>query len=334
MNFLSLVKTTKTMATLGQFRRGDHLSPLFTDTRGNIPHVSIRGAIVQLGNDALASGANSIAIGEDSTASGASAIAIGETSTAAGTSCVTIGADSSGGGNYTTVVGQNSSGGGDYSVVVGVDSETYGAYNVVVGSAATIGVAGGLGESNSVAIGYQAQATTSFATSLGCLAQTSQEGAIAIGYNTINTVESTANIGYNGAVWLRSGLRATITGGNVNNRASFVANADTAPTLNTALPFGPNIILQGVPTVGRNYTFDTGTNYDTAFPAMITGDSFIFCIANLAGGAFTITLTAAAGVTIVGTATVAQNICRVFQLAKTAASTYVATNLYSYTIAA
>jgi hypothetical protein len=70
-------------------------------------------------------------------------------------------------------------------------------------------------------------------------------------------------------------------------------------------------LLTGTPTAAAAYTTDTAANICKVFPFVANqnafGFNYIFYLKNTAGGAFTITLTAGAGVTIVGTATVAQN---------------------------
>lgn len=128
-------------------------------------------------------------------------------------------------------------------------------------------------------------------------------------------------------------------GANFNNgisvaRRSVHAAADTAPTLAHGLPFGPGIVIKGTPTAPRAYTFDTGANYDTAFFGIPLNATFLFYVVNLSVGPNTITMTPAAGVTISGTATVAQNVCRMYEFRKTADATYVVTNVCSWTVAA
>lgn len=106
--------------------------------------------------------------------------------------------------------------------------------------------------------------------------------------------------------------------------------ADTAPTLTAAQMLTG--ILTGTPTVGRAYTLPTGTNMEAGAPAALaTGDSFELTIINLAVGADDIiTLTAAAGFTIVGKATIepanaaANSSFATFRCARTAANTFVA----------
>lgn len=172
------------------------------------------------------------------------------------------------------------------------------------------------------------------AVAIGNGSSATAANAVSIGDGVTNAVASTVNIGSAGTALIRASSGSSVSGGAAYNHAVGLLTLDTAPTLNSALPFGPGTILSGVPTANRAYTLDTGANYDLQFPNMAVGDSFVFVIANNAAGALTITLTAAAGSTITGTATVAQNIARYFMLQKTAAATWVATNLFSHACAA
>lgn len=73
-----------------------------------------------------------------------------------------------------------------------------------------------------------------------------------------------------------------------------------AQTLTAAALFGG--IIEHTVTAAVADTFDTGANLDAAFASVLTGDT-ITCILTIIG-AFTVTLTAAAGITLRGTAAV------------------------------
>lgn len=88
--------------------------------------------------------------------------------------------------------------------------------------------------------------------------------------------------------------------------------ADTA-TLTTAQMFGG--LITGTPTAAANYTTPTPALLLAAlasFGAPYIGMSFEFTIKNTSAGANTITVVGATGVTIVGTATIAQNAAKRF----------------------
>ena len=111
-----------------------------------------------------------------------------------------------------------------------------------------------------------------------------------------------------------------------------VAMTDAATITVAALLGG---LIAGTPTTGANqaYTLPTGTVMDAALTSyFINNDSFDFTIINLqtTAGTDTITLTAAAGFTIVGLAVIdaadanTNNSSGTFRVRRTAANTFVA----------
>lgn len=88
--------------------------------------------------------------------------------------------------------------------------------------------------------------------------------------------------------------------------------ADTA-TLVTAQM---SALLTGTPTAAANYTTPTATQLCTLFPFVKaganTGFYWTWIVKNTSAGANTITVVAGTGVTIVGTATIAQNALKPF----------------------
>lgn len=81
-----------------------------------------------------------------------------------------------------------------------------------------------------------------------------------------------------------------------------------------------NLILTAVG--AANYTTRTGAQMATDVPNLIVGMSWMVAIRNTNAGTTTV-VAGASGVTINGTATIAQNTTRLFQVAYTAASTFV-----------
>ena len=85
-----------------------------------------------------------------------------------------------------------------------------------------------------------------------------------------------------------------------------------ALTLTTAQILG-GLILRDPAGAGRTDTTPTAAQLAAAIPGVMVGTSFEFHIRNNAGGAFTITVGAGAGVTISGTATIAQSNSKTFR---------------------
>lgn len=93
--------------------------------------------------------------------------------------------------------------------------------------------------------------------------------------------------------------------------------ADTA-TLTEEQIFGG--LLTGTPTAAANYTTPTAALLVAAllsFGQPVLGQSFEFSIKNTSAGANTITVVAGTGVTVTGTATIAQNAIKRFKLVVT-----------------
>jgi hypothetical protein len=92
----------------------------------------------------------------------------------------------------------------------------------------------------------------------------------------------------------------------VFNNAIAVAGTG-ASTLTAAQLIGG--IIEGPLTGSATYTLDTAANIDAVIANPSVGDTFQVQLINTAGGAFTITIAAGSGVTLKGTATVAQSKC-------------------------
>lgn len=298
---------------------------------------------IAYGTTAASSGAGAISIGRQTDTQAAACIAIGWRAFCSGIEGIAIGGDSAGGlglgaactGARGVSIGTDSIVSADDGIALGPGAETTSASAIAIGSLATalalnciaLGVSAKAETNTSgIAIGNTAYCSGLNGVSIGSGAQVSASSAVSIGAGVLNSIANTVNLGSNSTVYtkIHSSGQVQDAGYAVNN-ASFVSTADTAPTLNSALPFHPGVILVGAPTVGRAYTLDTGANYDTQFPHFANNDSFLFRIVN--NGVATITLTAAAGSTISGTATVAADFSRIYQMQKTGAATWVATSL-------
>lgn len=99
------------------------------------------------------------------------------------------------------------------------------------------------------------------------------------------------------------------------------AATDTA-TL-TVAQMAPGVELVGIPTAAAAYTTPTAVALIAAHLSEKNNIAYTFHIDNQSAGANTITLTAGAGVTIRGTATVAQNITATFRVRRTTATAVV-----------
>ena len=108
--------------------------------------------------------------------------------------------------------------------------------------------------------------------------------------------------------------------GQVPVQASTIATAAAATY--TAAQYLGGYIARDPNGAGRADLVPNATNINTANPALVIGSFFDTTIKNTAAGAFTITLTANTGVTLIGTITVAQNETAVVRTVKTAAATF------------
>lgn len=107
------------------------------------------------------------------------------------------------------------------------------------------------------------------------------------------------------------------TYGQVPTRTGNVA-ADTA----TLVPAQMSSLITGTPTAAASYTTPTATLLCTLFPFVGASGSNNFAwdwfVKNTSAGANTITVVAGSGVTVVGTATIAQNAVKHFRIVLTA----------------
>jgi hypothetical protein len=97
--------------------------------------------------------------------------------------------------------------------------------------------------------------------------------------------------------------------------------ANTAGDTATIKAYQLTGLLVGTPTAAATYTTDTATNLCSLFPFVGSQNAsnwgWDLYLKNTSGGAFTITMAAGAGVTLVGTGTAAQNNLRHFKVVLT-----------------
>jgi hypothetical protein len=104
---------------------------------------------------------------------------------------------------------------------------------------------------------------------------------------------------------------ARLTAGQVVGTFANNSNAATGGITITAAQI-VNGILSHNPTGPATDTTDTATNIAAQIPGCLTGSAFNFFLRNTSGGANTITVAGGTGVTVTGTATIAQNNVRSF----------------------
>lgn len=91
------------------------------------------------------------------------------------------------------------------------------------------------------------------------------------------------------------------------NTTTVTTVTDAGVVAYTAAQMLGGLILRDPAGAGRADTVDTAANIVAAFPNAIVGSSFRFIVRNDADAAETITVSTAAGITLSGTMTIAQN---------------------------
>lgn len=126
--------------------------------------------------------------------------------------------------------------------------------------------------------------------------------------------------------------------GAMGGDATFSTNAATAAsTLTTAQVSGNGqggfvvVNMSGALAAGAALTTPTAAAWIAAMPSFQPGQSYTLRIINNSSGAFAWTLTAGTGVTVTGTATIAQNTFRDFAVTLNAAGTVTVQNVGSGT---
>jgi len=225
---------------------------------------------------------------------GAIAVAGGAAASTAGTG----GAVSSTGGAGTT-----SGAGGAASLVGGAGGTTASGGAVAIAGGATIAGATGTGGAVTVTGGANANTTNGaggpVTTTGGAGKGTGAGGEVGIAGG------AAAGSADGGAVVVTTGTSGSGIAGNIHLRAKVLGYQGTPETaigdasLTDAQMLGG--ILVGTPIAAAAYTVRTGTQIEAALGGTLaTGDSFDLTVINLGGAGDIITMTAAAGVTFVG----------------------------------
>lgn len=101
-----------------------------------------------------------------------------------------------------------------------------------------------------------------------------------------------------------------------------------------SLTGGANVVYTNTGTTPASLTTRTATQMFNDMPNAQVGQSYLLTVINLSGSANTATLVGGTGVTITGTATIAQNIARVYTVTFNTATTMTLLESHSYTAAA
>ena len=287
---------------------------------------------------------NSVAIGATTSVSSASSVALGDSATVAASSAnsVAIGLGASCTSSQTIAIGQATTSSGLRSIGMGQNSVAGGAYAIALGYTATVNAQDG------IVIGRQSTASNTRSIILGLTASDASATAPVIILSTQSSAFAPANEGF-----FVSGMRATtpttglgigslqfnattkeilsttdaFTAYGVNwQRQAAPAGFTTATTLTAAQISGSMITTSG--TSSYALTLPTGTAMDTYFAtvaaASLTNISFDFVVINTSSTAGTaVTMTAAVGFTIIGSASVSLTSSAIFRIRRSAANTYV-----------
>ena len=117
-----------------------------------------------------------------------------------------------------------------------------------------------------------------------------------------------------------NGATATNT---VTTKTTATTLTDAAETMTAAMVVTNGGLLAGTPTAARAKTIPTGTLTCAALKGYKVGDTFEVAVINLAGATHALTVTAATGATIVGSATVSAATSATFKVRVSATNTVV-----------
>lgn len=179
--------------------------------------------------------------------------------------------------------------------------------------------------------------------SVNTLGPTDSDNIVALGWNAIpnayyNVLKTTTSSTPTGSCTCALSLNRTANSlDDVGQTltAYVVPPGDTAGFYNFATATGTATLgavvgqfITGTPVAAATYTTPTATAIEAAMPSCVIGAVYHMVIYNTSGGANTITLAGGTSVTIVGTATVAQNNGKQFLITPTNCSTP-AVSIYS-----
>jgi len=161
-------------------------------------------------------------------------------------------------------------------------------------TATALGVGANASVGNSTALGSGAAASASSATAVGTSSNASQTNAVAVGpscsatavsavsmgQGISNSLTNSVKIGTNAATYMfnHSTFGTTLGGMGYFNTTPFTGFTNPVTTLTASnLCPGMNILIT-CNAGSKTLTWDTGANFDTAWPHMSTGDGFFFTV--------------------------------------------------------
>lgn len=202
-------------------------------------------------------------------------------------------------------------------------SATAGAGGAKTGTGAAAGGAGAAVAITTGAGGNTASAGTDAGGAGGTLTLTGGAGG--------NATAGTGNGGNGASIVLAPGAGGTTTGGTAGItgmvriggatpkplllNVSRAALADADATLTDAQHRGG--VISMIPTVARTVTTRTAAQLVAAFPGIAVGNAVMLFVCNASAGAFNVVLAGGAGVTLVGSGAVSQNLSAGFLLVAT-----------------
>ena len=227
-----------------------------------------------IGNGAVSSGVDSIALGHDSGATAEDALATGHGATASAIGSSAYGRIAQASGTYSIAVGQSSYAAGSGAISIGRDSDAYNLYSIAIGQGAqatgsnqSIAIGkdattfNGLG--NGIAIGSTANVTGAYGVGLGFDATTSGAQGVAIGYVAHATGTDSIAIGrqltISGAQSIGIGRSAVAS--NLGS-ISIGFNANTAQPY--AIVMGQSASVLGTGGIAIGYQANTAGTYSIA----------------------------------------------------------------------
>ena len=170
------------------------------------------GALVVIGSDSQATGADAIAMGKGTAAIGFSSIAMGQQTTASGGSSTAMGGETTASGDYSTAMGWKTAASGDSSTAMGGETTASGFSSTAMGQQTT--ASGDF----STAMGSYTIASGDYSTAMGWKTTASGDYSTAMGRETAASGGSSTAMGWKTTA---SGIYSTAMGGETTASGQF-----------------------------------------------------------------------------------------------------------------
>ncbi|RKJ79222.1 hypothetical protein D7D26_05195, partial [Pyramidobacter sp. CG50-2] len=220
------------------------------------------GALVVIGSDSQATGADAIAMGKGTAAIGFSSIAMGQQTTASGGSSTAMGGETTASGDYSTAMGWKTAASGDYSTAMGGETTASGFSSTAMGSYT---IASG---DYSTAMGYasQAKGENSLAAS-GGVAEEAAENSFAAGWGAHAKLAGSVALGSAATADTPAGETAFLAGGQTEpawkSTHNAVAVGNRTPYNYTYTKLNGNLVTETVQVASRQITGVAGGTHGT-----------------------------------------------------------------------